>query len=288
MASIIACIDASAHADSVCELAAWAHQATQLPVTLLHVLSPHSDVPAKGELSGQIGLGSKLNLLERLTELDEQRGKLAQQKGELILEHGQDVLKQQGVSSVNTLHRRGSLAETLEELDPVPELIVIGKRGSHAARDPKQLGGKLERVARTSVAPILVATREIHPIEQVVLAFDGSQTSLNALDWIVNSPLLTGKPVHLVSVDANTTIQTLLKTAEDQLQEAGFQVSTLLEAGQPVDVIVAQTIKKNPRTLLVMGAYGHSKLHQFLLGSTTTKLLQKTQCPLLLLTHLTK
>ncbi|MDP5776249.1 universal stress protein, partial [Pseudomonas aeruginosa] len=35
--------------------------------------------------------------------------------------------------------------------------------------------------------------------------------------------------------------------------------------------------------LLVMGAYGHSRIRQFLVGSTTTSMLRSTTSPLLLL-----
>ena len=35
--------------------------------------------------------------------------------------------------------------------------------------------------------------------------------------------------------------------------------------------------------LIVMGAYGHSRIRQFLVGSITTAMLQRTDCPLLLL-----
>ncbi|MBL4609320.1 MAG: universal stress protein, partial [Pseudomonas sp.] len=35
--------------------------------------------------------------------------------------------------------------------------------------------------------------------------------------------------------------------------------------------------------LLVMGAYGHSRIRQFFVGSTTTNILQKTSRPVLLL-----
>ena len=35
--------------------------------------------------------------------------------------------------------------------------------------------------------------------------------------------------------------------------------------------------------LLVMGAYGHSRIRQFLVGSTTTSMIRSTTTPLLLL-----
>ncbi|NPZ02087.1 universal stress protein, partial [Pseudomonas aeruginosa] len=41
--------------------------------------------------------------------------------------------------------------------------------------------------------------------------------------------------------------------------------------------------KEHGIDLLVMGAYGHSRIRQFLVGSTTTSMLRTTISPLLLL-----
>jgi nucleotide-binding universal stress UspA family protein len=40
---------------------------------------------------------------------------------------------------------------------------------------------------------------------------------------------------------------------------------------------------RNGVDLLVKGAYGHSRIRQFLVGSTTTSILRTTRTPLLLL-----
>ncbi|MBK4355782.1 universal stress protein, partial [Enterobacter hormaechei] len=41
--------------------------------------------------------------------------------------------------------------------------------------------------------------------------------------------------------------------------------------------------EENAVDLIVMGAYGHSRLRQFFIGSHTSEMLQKTQQPLLIL-----
>ena len=66
MSKIITCIDGSTHADSVCNLSAWAAKSTKLPISLLHVVTPHSDVATKGNFSGSIGLGAKRDRKKKL------------------------------------------------------------------------------------------------------------------------------------------------------------------------------------------------------------------------------
>ena len=65
---VMACIDASGYAMAVCDYAAWASQRLEAPLTFLHVLDNHLP-PDEGNLSGNIGLGSREHLLEELATL---------------------------------------------------------------------------------------------------------------------------------------------------------------------------------------------------------------------------
>ena len=51
--------------------------------------------------------------------------------------------------------------------------------------------------------------------------------------------------------------------------------------GDPDEVIAAQ-VREHSIKLLVMGAYGHSRIREFILGSTTTSLLRTCRVPVLL------
>lgn len=73
-----------------------------------------------------------------------------------------------------------------------------------------------------------------------------------------------------------------LDEAEARLARAGFETRSTLRAGEVVPVIDAYT-RENGIGLLVMGAWGHSRIRQFLLGSTTTRLIQEARLPILLL-----
>src|SRR3546814_1898811 len=76
METILAAIDASGYATSVCDLAAWASPRLGLPVELLHVVQRKDAVAERHDLSGAIGLGVKSSLLEELTRLEEADARL--------------------------------------------------------------------------------------------------------------------------------------------------------------------------------------------------------------------
>lgn len=282
MGKIIACIDSSAHADKVCELAAWVAKRTDLSVALLHVVAPHTDHAAQGDLSGTLGFGGNSQLLEQLTEIDEARGKLEQHKGKLILQHAEEQLRGLGIEPGETLHRRGALVETIAELEARADLIVIGKRGEHADAAPGHLGANLERVARAVHKPLLVTGRDTLPIDRFLLAYDGSPSAAKAVAYAAQRPLLRGLECHLVQVGERHGDGPTLQRAADTLAEVGFAVHTAQEPGKHVEDVVAAYVAAHRINLLVIGAYGHSKIRSLILGSTTTALIRASTIPLLL------
>lgn len=283
MGKIIACIDGSVYADSVCHLSAWAAERSGLSISLLHVVAPHSDVVAKGDLSGQIGLGANTNLLEELTKLDEEHGKLEQKKGQLMLEHAKAELMAKGIAQPDTLHRRGSLVETIAEMEADVALVVMGKRGEHADTAPAHLGSNLERVARAIHKPLLVATKTVKPVSRFLIAYDGSPSAQKAVEYIAANPLLKGLECHLLKAgDKTNESEAMLKQAQDKLTAVGFTVHAAFISGKSVTDAVASAIAEHAIDLLVIGAYGHAKLRSLILGSTTTALIRKSDVPVLL------
>ncbi len=81
MEHVLACIDASSYADSVCDLAAWGAMRLNLPVELLHVVQRKDAVAARGDLSGAIGLGVKSSLMEELVQLEAADARLQVERG---------------------------------------------------------------------------------------------------------------------------------------------------------------------------------------------------------------
>lgn len=287
MSKIITCIDGSTHTDSVCHLSAWAAKSTKLPISLLHVVTPHSDVANKiasqVDFSGSIGLGAKSELLKELTEIDEARGKLEQRKGLLMLDHASEELASKGMKDVETLHLRGSLVETIIDLESKAEFIILGKYGEYTDDKPTIIGSHLESVARSIRKPLLIATKNTQEIKKFLIAFDGSPTAQKALDQIVQSNLLKDLECHLLKVgEKNDENKALLDQAEIKLKNAGFEVTSNLQTGAPVEDIVSKYIERHSINLLAIGAYGHSKIRSMILGSVTTSLIHKSKIPVLL------
>ena len=281
MQHILACIDASAYANSVCDLAAWASRRLQLPVELLHVVQRRDAVAARHDLSGAIGLGVKTNLMEELVQLEESDARLQVERGRVLLAAAKQRLQEGGVDQVRSLPRHGGIVETILEREADARVVVIGKRGAGHEFASDHIGSKIERVVRASDRPILIASRAVSEPGAIVFAFDASKSANRALERLVNSPLFTGLPVHIVMADSENAVhRQALDDAAGQLRDS-HEVRTTLRQGKP-ETVIADIVDQTPGAMLMMGAYGHSPLRTLIVGSTTTAMIRTVHVPVLL------
>ncbi|WAE62245.1 universal stress protein [Stutzerimonas sp. R40042] len=282
MTHVMACIDGSPQAAAVCDCAAWASQRLGAPLRLLHVLD-RRQFPVSGDLSGIIGLGSREFLLQELATLDEKRAKLALEEGRMMLDAARQRALSAGVAQPECRQRHGDLVETLRDLQNDTRLLVIGRQGEDSGDDIQHIGSQLESVIRTMHRPILVTVGQFTPPRSLMLAFDGSATTLKGVEMLAASPLFKGLPIHLVMVgNEDDAVLTQLNAARDALAAGGLEVHTAIRAGEVEPTLHAYQAEHGI-DLLVMGAYGHSRIRQFFVGSTTTSMIRTTRTPLLLL-----
>jgi nucleotide-binding universal stress UspA family protein len=284
MNNVLACIDGSPQAAAVCDCAAWASLQLDAPLTLLHVLD-QQQYPAAGNLSGIIGLGSREYLLEELAALDEKRSKLALEEGRMMLDSAKQRVLTAGVRGAGQLRQRhGDLVESLRELEADTRLLVIGKQGEDSGTDLQLIGsqsgkrdsysapadpghpGELQVPRKASCSRLMAALRPARGVEM-----------------LASSPLFKGIPIHLVMVGAESSdAWEQLKAAERVVQGSASEVHLAIRAGEVEPTLHAYQLEQGI-DLLAMGAYGHSRIRQFLVGSTTSTLLRTSNTALLIL-----
>lgn len=278
---ILALVDGSAYSESVCHYTAWIANKLSAEVDLLHILQDtHS--AGTGDYSGSLVLGARTALLEELTELDAQRAKLAIAQGHAILDDAKAIVEAAGVRSVTQKLRQGDLVDSVSALEPEIRALVIGKRGEGSAGAFAHLGSNLERIVRTATVPVFVASRAYHPISKVLIAFDASASAERAVDRMAASPVFDGLEAVLVHAGNDTPdIRRKLEAAEARLAAGSLAVSVEIMKGEP-EIALEGKIATDAFNLLVMGAYGHSRIRSLIIGSTTTAMIQACKVPVLL------
>lgn len=281
MEHILACIDASTYADSVCDYAAWASRRLQMPVELLHVVQRTDAVAARGDLSGAIGLGVKTNLMQELVEIEAASAKLEVERGRALLTAGEKRLREAGAFEVRKLHRHGGIVETILEREADAHVVVIGKRGASHEFAPDHIGSKIERVVRASSRPVFAASRQFIEPRHIILAYDASPAAERALMRLVESPTYAGLPVHVVMADTdNAARRSALEEAAARLPH-DREVKVTLHKGKP-EAVIGGIMEQTADAVLVMGAYGHSPIRTLVVGSTTTAMIRTVRAPVLL------
>lgn len=282
MKKILALVDGSGYSQSVCDHAGWISARTSSEVLFCHVMKSRGSTTDNADLSGSIGLGARTALLEELAEFDRRKAGLLKERGRAILEDATQRALSMEAANVTTTLRHGRFIESVAELEVDADLVVIGKRGETSHIDMEHLGSNLERVVRSTGKPVLVASRQFKEIQRVLIAFDGGQSVHKAIEHIVSGKILEGLEVQLVQVgDKGSTNTTAIEQACAALQSSGLHASFSVVAGQPEHAI-GTTVETDGIDLLVMGAYGHSRIRNLIIGSTTTQMVQNCKVPILL------
>ncbi len=279
---IVALVDGSIYSASVCDHAAWIASRTGAPVELIHVLG-RREASDSHDHSGAIALGARTALMEQLAELDAQRARLISHRGRAILEDAAALLEKAGVTDVTTRLRHGDIVEAVADVEADARVILIGKRGEAADFARGHLGSNLERIVRASHKPVFVASRAFRPIAKVLVAYDGGASAMKAVDHIARSPLFQGLAVHVVTVGSATPEVTKgLADAKAMLRAAGITAETSVLTGQP-ETALGRLVEDAPFDMLVMGAYGHSRIRSLIIGSTTTAMIRACKVPVVLM-----
>ena len=277
---LITLIDGSVYAESVCDHASWIAQASGANIELLHVIGRRQ--AARQDVSGTIALGARTSMLEELTRVEGDMARIAQQHGRALLDGAAERIAAAGLARPETRLRIGDLIDETNEALTDASMLVIGKRGEAADFARMHLGSNLERMVRSSLKPIFVASRTFKPIRRVLIAYDGHTPSRKAVEAVGTNPLFKGMEVKLLMVGESTAAaQSALDEPKGLLENAGLSVTAELVTGEPVDVISARASSEQ-FDMLVMGAYGGGRLRSMFIGSTTTEMLISCRVPVLL------
>jgi len=285
MKTVLLCTDGSSFAENIYRYGAWFANQFYAQINVLFVTDIRSQkVVFTGNLSGSIGLGASENLLNELVNLEHEKAKLNNQRAKLILQNAAATLKTDGIEDFHLINKTGFLVDCLHEFEENSDLIILGKRGEAADFAAGHLGSNVERIVRSTKKPCLVTPREYKPIERVLVAYDGSLTGKRILQFLLTSSSFQELEIHLLKVTKNETYsraESRVNEARKILDSAGFNIIYTIREGEAEEVIKKYITEQNI-SLLLMGAYGHSRIRHLVIGSTTVQILRSSNIPILL------
>jgi nucleotide-binding universal stress UspA family protein len=115
------------------------------------------------------------------------------------------------------------------------------------------------------------------------LAYDGSPSAKKALALSLSLSEKAQWPITVLIVNADAAKAADLSAQVENMAERGAaNCEVIISSGKEAEEIL-KFIKEGSVELMVMGAYGHNRLREWLLGSTTSTIIQKSPVPVLLI-----
>lgn len=278
MKKLLVCTDGSSYARVCCEYAAWLANRTGASIEVLYVTDLRQfEVPLVADLSGSLGIQPYQAILGQLQDLESK-------KARVVLDDAARVFEEAGLGDrLTTTHKTGLLVDCLSDYEGSEDLVMLGKRGENANFATEHLGSTMERVVRASNRPCLVTSRSFGAPKRVLVAYDGGDSCRRAVEFLSKSDLIRDLDVHIVTVVTHSEDEALkhLREAEKIMRDEGGSPICQMLHGDTEEAI-SSYVSSTDIGLLVMGAYGHSRIRYLIIGSTTTEMIRTCKVPVLL------
>lgn len=279
MNKLLICTDGSQYSEHACRYAAWLAKNTSLEIHALYVTDLRQYQGSFiADLSGSLGIQPYDGMVGQMQEIENQKAKFVE-------EQAVNIFEAEGlVERLKFHHETGLLVDVIDDFtDEETELIILGKRGENANFATEHIGSMMERVVRATDRPCLVTSRAFKPITKVAVCFDGGASSRRALQYLATHLEFRNLELHLLTVAE--------RHDEDEAADHLSEAEAILDAAEitatyqllngVVESEIASYVEDADINLLVAGAYGHSRIRDLLIGSTTTELLRRCHVPVL-------
>lgn len=228
--------------------------------------------PMLRDITSSLGQEPFANLQNKVSIILEERGRVA-------LAEVEKACEEAGVKCAADM-TTGVVSRCILDKSELVDIIVLGRSGEHSQWLDGLMGSTSEAVARHSNRPVLVTTTDSPSLQRLLLAYDGSERAREALktaavfarDWGASLLVMT------VGDEGSDRIQ---KEAGAYLEPHGVAVEYRVATGDTAPAIVQAALDWNA-DLIIMGAYGHSRVIEVLMGSVTAHVLNNAPCPVLL------
>lgn len=235
--------------------------------------------PMLTDISGSVGMPPYDGFFAAIeTSLNE--------KADCILKDFQERCQKSGVN-VEVKKTIGRISPIIIEEAQNADLILMAKKGEHFhLKEGGLLGSVAEAVVRDSGKPVLVTPENFVEIESMALAYDGSDSALKALELSLELSKKAVWPITIVIITSDAKKADTLSAQIEEMNEKDSSApmadcETIILSGKDQDEII-KFIKEGSVELMVMGAYGHNRLRELFLGSTTSHIIRKSPIPVLL------
>lgn len=244
-------------------------------LTGLHVVDAKIlEAPYLTDLAGMTGAVPFTGLMTDIRQNLEKRGRQ-------ILDEMQAAAQHRGLEAETRLET-GIIHKVIAQMSMSHDLVCMGRNAGDPAWVGHLLGSTLENTLRRLHMPVLLAGETYREIRRILVAYDGSLHANRALRVVIRLIETAPAECTLLGVAPHADeAEPLLADGRKLLEAHGIPYKQQLQAGDPREQIVRAAAEQGA-DLVVMGAFGHSRIREVLLGSTTDAVMRTCPLPLLI------
>lgn len=168
----------------------------------------------------------------------------------------------------------GEAAASLVAASALHDVVLLGADCDFSG-EPADLSPLIAGLLRNNPRPLLVSPRQANADGPTLVAYDGSIPAMRALQLFCALGLRTEHEAIVVSVDDDLAkAATMAETGARFLSMRGYKTSTRPSpSDSDVTGALIDTARAAGAAMIVAGAYGHRGWREWLLGTTTERLL---------------
>jgi hypothetical protein len=277
MSFVLCCVDGENYSQSACDYAVLISNNMNLPLKFLNIVE-HSSKSDTLDLSGNIKLGEKDDILEQRAQEEGIKSKLAIKEGKELLVSLKKRALISCTNEITLIQMHGDVLENILALEEKIAVLIIGIK-SH---ENHKIGANVKDIIREIKKPVLLVNSDFINPKKLLIAYNGSEKSKNFLIETSKKPIFKNVLRDIVNVNSNKAhSDKLLDEAKEIYEKQEISVETSALNGDTKTEILIH-LGQNDCDILAMGAFGHSRIKEFIFGSLTSEILASCKKPILL------
>jgi len=274
--SILVALDGSRHADGALEHALWLAERLGARIIGLHVIDIVSiEGSFVHDVAGSLGFEPYLDFSSKMREA-------LQERGRMLLDAFAARCEARRIPC-ETVLPIGIVANEICDQARTADLVLVGRRGVNEQFSTGLLGSTTESVTRKSPKSVLVCPAQFQEPRRPLLAYDGSSRASAAMHAAAELASALGLPLTVAHVgrEGDAEAHRTMDEARRYLASWQIEAAAKMLTGPPHQRIV-DLVRDGGFDLCFIGAYGHSRIIEMVLGSTTEFVLRNAPCPVFL------